>query len=269
MDGMPAEEDAEAEGAFSLFELPSELRQRRPEGLRTVGEAYALCRELIVAQVDKAVAQSARPNASISGDSAARAAFLLLLPDEQKRALFLETARRTESWPRIRPLFGAPPFAFLRPEDAGMLRAAGFANKRANMAYERGGMTANIGQFGPGQLQDEHTREYRLAPRVSSMQDPLPGGDFFEAVKGDLLLQVKVQRRSKSEKQQLFQSIFKKRLFFPQPGMNGSLEPRTTQHNRAFLTHVNFGKRCLRFLTCTHIYMLSLSLAISRPREPR
>ena len=46
-------------------------------------------------------------------------------------------------------------------------------------------------------------------------------------------------------------------------GMNGSLKPRTTQHNCAFLT--SFGRRCLRFLTCTHM-SLSLFLACMHSR---
>jgi hypothetical protein len=35
-----------------------------------------------------------------------------------------------------------PPYNFLRPEDAGMVRAAGIASGRVNMTYERAGETA-------------------------------------------------------------------------------------------------------------------------------
>ena len=218
-----ASRDEEDEPDFSL-----DLSRVKPNGIRTVGDAFSLCEQLITAQVDKAVQHRAELNTPITGDSAARAAFLLLLPDEQKRQLFLKTVRRSEAWSRIRSLFGSPPFAFLHPNDTGMLRAGGIGVGRVNMVYQKAGLTSGIGQFGPGQLKDEHSREYRLAPRNSRMQDPLPGGDFFELVDGEVLMQVKIQKRSKAEKQRILKSVKKRQLFFPQPGERIRLEETKT-----------------------------------------
>ena len=99
------------------------------------------------------------------------------------------------------------------------LRAAGFGKNRVNMSFEHPDRTAGVNQFGPGQLEDEHFREYRLAPKASKAQDPLPGGSFFDDLNTrDLLLQVKLQKRSRAEKMRMFHTIHKKGLIFPQPG---------------------------------------------------
>ena len=197
--------------------------------VETVRDALKQCEDLVSEQIEKAVEQRAPPNTAITGDAIARAKILLLLPNEQKRELFLKILRRTEAWQRVKPLFGSPPFTFLHPEDAGMLRAAGFAKNRVNMAYEFSGTTANIGQFGPGQLEDESNREYNVSLRNSKLDDPLPGGNYFDFVSGDLLLNVKISKRSALEKKKLLlDSLRKKALFFPQPGERVMVQE--TQH---------------------------------------
>ena len=85
------------------------------------------------------------------------------------------------------------------------------------MTYDHS-KVANMQQFGPGQLVDEHTREYRVAPRKLESTDPLPGAAYFSATNKDVVLQVKVKRHNVQKKRDLFHSEFKKQLLFPQPG---------------------------------------------------
>ena len=200
-----------------VVKLPSRIRSRFGGGVRTAGDAYEVCRMLITEQLEKAAAEKPPPNTAIEGDSASRTAFLLLLTDGQQRDLFLATASNQRSWPRLKTLVGSPPYHFLMPQDAAILNAAGFARGRVNMAYEHS-KVANSGQFGPGQLVDEHTREYRVSPRKLDPSDPLPGSEYFKQASKDLVLQVKVKRHNLSKKRELFHSEFKKQLLFPQPG---------------------------------------------------
>ena len=144
--------------------LPPRIRTKFGRGLRTAGDAFEVCEALFEEQLERAAIEKPPPNTPISGDSTARSAFLLLLTDLQKRALFLRIANVPSSWPRLRALVGAPPFHFLLPRDAAVLNASGFARGRVNMTYESGHHVANASQFGPGQLVDEHGREYRVAP---------------------------------------------------------------------------------------------------------
>ncbi len=198
--------------------LPPRVRTQFGGGLRTVGDAYSVCKALFQEQLERAVVEKPVPNTSITGDSGARSAFLLLLTDTQQRELFLDIASSPASWPRLKSLVGAPPFHFLLPQDAGVLNAAGFARGRANMAYDHGGMVANHHQFGPGQLVDEHTREYRVAPQTLDNMDLLPGFEYFRQTTKDMVLQVKVKKHGVQKKRELFHSQSRKQLLFPQPG---------------------------------------------------
>ena len=204
--------------------LPPRIRQQFGGGLRTAGDAYLVCQALFEEQLELAAAHKPPPNTAISGDSSARSAFQLLLTDAQQRELFLHTASNQRSWPRLRALVGAPPYHFLMPQDAAILSASGFARGRVNMTYDSVGQVANSGQFGPGQLVDEHTREYRIAPRKLEPTDPLPGPEYFHNASKYLVLQVKVKRHTNSDKRKLFHSEFKKQLFFPQPGETITLQ---------------------------------------------
>ena len=202
----------------SDIRVPPRVRQKLGGGLRTAGDAYHVCKALFEEQLKAAAAQRAPPNTPISGDASARSAFQLLLTDSQQRELFLHVARSQQSWPRLRSLVGSPPYHFLMPQDAAILNASGFARGRINMTYDAVGKVANMGQFGHGQLVDEHTREYRIAPRKLDPDDPLPGPEYFRSATKDLVLQVKVKRHNTADKRKLFHSEFKKQLFFPQPG---------------------------------------------------
>ena len=206
------------------FDRAPRIRQQFGGGLQTAGDAYAVCKALFEEQIELADTEKPSPNTPIAGDSSARTAFQMLLSDAQQRELFLYTASNQRSWPRLKTLVGAPPYHFLMPEDAVYLSASGFARNRVNMAYEAVGTVANQSQFGPGQLVDEHTREYRIAPRNIEPTDPLPGADYFNNSTKDLVLQVKVKKHTNVDKRKLYHSGFKKQLFFPQPGETITLQ---------------------------------------------
>jgi hypothetical protein len=190
------------------------------KAMRTASDAYEACMAAFRTQVDKAAEQRVPPNVAIPGDSGARNLFLLLLTDSQQRDLFLEFASAQANWPRIKPLVGAPPYSFLNPSDASVLNASGFARGRINMTYDKVGSIANQHQFGPGQLEDDHTRQYRISSRDRNPYAPVPGIDYFgESMSGDLVLLVRVKRHTKANVHEMLRSsIRRKELMFPQVG---------------------------------------------------
>jgi len=191
----------------------------RGKAIRTIGEAVEHLHELMDAQVTKALDLGAPANAACPGDAAARNTFYTLLPDVQQRLVFVRLAGQMRAWPRLRPLFGAPPYGFLRPEDAGLLRAAGIAQGRANMTHDAVQAAASYTQFGAGQLIDELAREYRVIRRQNVHEaDPLPC-DFSVRDKPDVLLQVRIRRRNRAVKMELMRDATQReQLLFPQPG---------------------------------------------------
>ena len=210
--------DSEGEEEGEEEETPSFQLSSSDKGLSTVGEAEVFVRELIEVQLAFAAELGAPPNQTVRGDSRARAAFRLLLPDPMQREVFLATAASPSAWQRLRPLFGAPPYHFLRPEDAGLLRAGGFAKHRTRMAYENANVAANVGQFA-AQFVDDEKREYRVAPQRASSGDALPGHSYFSALGGNLVrMNVKIKKRSFRAKQQLYQAGQRRELTFPGVG---------------------------------------------------
>lgn len=175
------------------------------------------CTSLFQGQIELAEVEHAPPNTSVKGDASARAAFLMLLSDSQQRELFIKIGSQPSAWPRLKGLVGAPPYHFLKPGDAGMLNAAGFAHRRIHMTYEELQPIANQSQFGPGQFEDEHSREYRVA-ETANADGPIPVGDFFKLGCKDILLHVRVKKTGVQKKRELFHSDQRKRLLFPQPG---------------------------------------------------
>ena len=97
--------------------------------LLTLLDAMNYCRSLLEDQLERAKEQRPAINESINGDAHAKKTLITLLPDQSVRLLFIEIIRNGQAWQRIRPLFGAPPYHFLKPEDAGLLRAG--ASRRA------------------------------------------------------------------------------------------------------------------------------------------
>lgn len=192
---------------------------RTGKAIRTLGDAVEHINTIMDRQIDAAVDQNAPVNEAIRGDAPARTTFYTLLPDPQQRQVFLRVANQVRAWPRLRPLFGAPPFGFLRNEDAGILRAAGIASNRSNMTHEEFQSAASYSQFGAGQLYDELAREYRVIRRQNvSDTDPLPC-NFDVRDKPDMLLQVRLRRRTREKKLEMMRDVTQRdQLNFPRPG---------------------------------------------------
>jgi len=186
--------------------------------ITTVGDALEFIHDLIVEQIQIATEASTPNNRPIQGDSNVRDRFYTLLPFKQQRQLFLRVAGDQKSWPRLRSMFGAPPYAFLLPQDAYILNATGISRSRANMAYEESRIQ-NYSQFGVGQLVDEHEREYRVLDSTATDSDPLPSSLSSLHDTGSVQLVVRVQRRSKAERiRRLRDASLKKTISFPMPG---------------------------------------------------
>jgi hypothetical protein len=195
-------------------------RKRGEQRLDTIADAVEYCRELIAVQLERAKEQRAPMNEAIYGDAHARKAVTTLLPDQFIREIFLETTRSTDNLPRIRPLFGVPPYNFLRPEDAGLIRAGGIASGRTNMTYEKLNETASYSQFGAGHLVDGFFREYRIVTiREPQESDMLPCDLERIAPQKPVYLNVRVPKRSKEEKMTLLKDMAKRRaVLFPAVG---------------------------------------------------
>jgi len=105
--------------------------------------------------------QKASPNEEITGDMRVRQAFRLVLSPAEQRAFFHAIVRDQRYWPRIRSLFGSPPFSFLLPEDEGLLRAGGICRNRSNLAAVDSSVS-KISDFGAGHFYDHFERLYRV-----------------------------------------------------------------------------------------------------------
>lgn len=186
--------------------------------INTIGDALTFVADVFERQIIAAIESGATPNLAIYGDASARNIFYTLLPDTFQRRVFLSVASNAASWPRLRWLFGAPPYAFLGDQDAGMLRAAGISLFRSNMTYDDGNNIVNYSQFGAGQLIDESEREYRVVDPTAGENDPLPCNLEGGSSKYVQLI-VRVHRRSRKERmRRLRDSTLRKTIAFPQPG---------------------------------------------------
>lgn len=194
--------------------------------IETVADAYDHVMTVMNKQLERGQGLGFKPNESIVGDSAARATFYTLLGDRQQRGVFLEVAGPMQNWPRIRGLFGAPPYSFLRTEDAHMLRAAGIAAGRANMAHEDSQAAASYAQFGTGQMIDAFEREYRVMPRDNVRDSDSVPWAFDVGPSEDIHMQVRVKKRDRKKKMEMLKdSEARKTLTFPRPGDRITLTP--------------------------------------------
>lgn len=206
--------------------------------LRTVGDAVQRLRERVQAQVRLATQQGTRPTIALGGDRSVRVAFYTLLPPRQQRVLFLELMGQVDLWPRVRHLFGAPPYDFLEPGDASRFSAAGFATGRANMAHDELRAVANYSQYGHGQFIDAYRREYKVM-----QQGRTPARDtdvlLFEpngvARAPVLIVHVRVRKTSRRKRLEALADVQRRRtVLFPTPGEQ--IEIRLTPQMTAVLT---------------------------------
>ena len=216
------DEDPEDRAQRRRDEGREDLTRKLLEGqdLETIGEAFEYCARLVDTQVERATDAQAPLNTAIYGDVQTRRAVMTLLPDAFIRELFLRTTRKQQAWGRLRSLFGTPPYNFLRPEDAGLVRAAGIAAGRSNMAYERANETAEYSQFGEGHFEDEYAREYRVVPVTPPRgADSLPYDLENISPSAYVYMNVRVPKRSKQEKVELMKDIKKRKaVVFPAVG---------------------------------------------------
>ena len=196
----------------------------------TVGQAIDYCTQLLDRQINQAVLDRVQPNEPANGDTEARAAFLSLLPPKQQRNVFLALVRRTEAWPRIRTLVGSPPFSFLKPEDDGVLRAAGITRGRVHMASSSQGGPSSSNDFGVPQYTDDGDRDIKfVASGDVELVDQNASLPFKNLTAGRLVMaDVRLKRRRTIEKQRILRNgsdAEKKSLKFPGPGSRVVLHP--------------------------------------------
>ena len=204
---------------------PQQQQQQTQGGpsFSTASDVVEHIRELIDTQLERRVGMALAPNASIPGDAKVRSAFFTLLPKLAQRQLFLSTANKSANWPALRGLFGAPPYSFLFPQDASVLRAAGIAHRRVEMAYQEASVE-NYAQFGNGHLEDAFEREYKLISNAESRDDAPPvwaiGNQHGHSSSNNLLqLVVRVRKRTREERmRRLRDTNLKASMTFPAPG---------------------------------------------------
>jgi hypothetical protein len=202
-------------------------------GLETIGDATQLINNLFDRQVDRSEFEATRPNENAPGDSEARAAFLMLLPPDEQRAVFLRRAKNRRFWPRVRTLIGSPPFSFLRAEDADVLCAGGVDHRRVNLVNSFTSLPS-YNEFGSGQFEDENWRDWKFlftAERVSPISDRamvrLP---FVNLASGDrVLAEVRIRKRTQVAKVDILRgrnsAVTKEALTFPTIGKTIRLVP--------------------------------------------
>lgn len=189
--------------------------------LVTILESLDYCRNLICTQLERAENDGTHINASINGDSHVRRILYTLLPNVFIRTLLFETLKNDKNWSRIRPLFGAPPYSFLRPEDGSLLNASGFSHGRVNMAYKDVVNAANYSQFGHGHLEDQFGREYCVVAPDDIKSTDLLHFDLKNKQSGALVLMyVKIRRTPNLQD--------KRSKFFPSVGENLQLKHTST-----------------------------------------
>ena len=229
------EEEEEEEAGSDEEDAEAEALATPGSEVTTTGQAYEFCQRLLDGQVQRAVHERSFPNKPIAGDTKARNAFYTLLDDSQQRRLFLQLAGDRDAWPRVRSLFGAPPFDFLHPEDASVLRAGGFASGRVHMAHPDHPVACSYSQFGAGQLEDQYERRYRIVRQgrfSTGPEAPLPFDLEFHDKSSGVTLHVRVRRRRRTLKMQMMQSPETRiKLRFPLPGE--VLSVRATKQMRA------------------------------------
>lgn len=176
--------------------------------VRTVLDATQFVHELIETQITKAttgdydagagheVAHDGLILSSLHGDANAKRLFYTLLPATVQRTIFMTTVSDSRNLHRVKWLFGAPPYSFLRHGDAMLLRAAGFSHSRTNMSYDSDRVVPNYSQFGEPHMTDVLGREYRvLMTEASALPSALIGA---EAIEGATMLVVRIKKTSRT-----------------------------------------------------------------------
>ena len=197
---------------------------------------------LILEQIERAHKQGATPGVAIYGDSKVRALAKTMLPRASKRAIFMNTLRSVEAYHRALPIFGAPPYSFLMPADASLLRAKGFCASRTNMAYDVPVVVDNYSSFGTPHYVDEHGRHFRIdeEARRSGSSGTSDRPALFEVGSGALtsfVATVRLPRMERSKRRQMIASGANGRQLqlFAHPSPGTTLHLRLTKTLRTLV----------------------------------
>lgn len=139
----------------------------RLSDLQTQAEALHFLRQACHDQLQESIVQKAPANEEVIGDVRVRQAFRLALRPSEQRAFFHAIVRDQRYWPRVKSLFGNPPFSFLLPEDEWLMRAGGICRNRANLAATDSSVS-KAADFGNGHFYDHFERVYRIVSNPAS-----------------------------------------------------------------------------------------------------
>lgn len=224
-DGDNQQEQAYARGAMSGARQRHVVDTSAFTSLRTTKEHIVA---LMEDQITRAAEEEAPANQAISGDSRVHMMLVTLLPLNMQREVFMAVVCRDVAYPRVRTLFGAPPYAFLRTEDAGMLRAAGFAPTRRNVAYD-GFHVANYSQFGAPHLIDQHDRQYRVAQEKDGENAQVAFMALQRGGDPKVTFVVRIKKRARSVRATMLRDAMGKiALSFPRAGEVVRMRPTAT-----------------------------------------
>lgn len=141
----------------------------RRQELQTLQDVMHRLGELATTQLQTATYEHAPENTCVSGDTQFKRMMYTLLPSQYQRQIFIDCCSNRHMWPRLRCLFGAPPYAFLHPGDDGILNATGICAARRNITFQDKQLVMSYSQFGEAQMLDSSGRQYRI-----SEHDPSP-----------------------------------------------------------------------------------------------
>ena len=220
MDDYYNDDDDEYEYAY----LPAENRNTtNVTTTLSTRDIYKYCKNAIAEQIERSKEHSAPMNEPIEGDTAIRRVLLTLLSNDMIRDIFIEVTSTPYNMTRVKPLFGSPPYNFLRPGDAYQIRTKGLCASRANMTYEKrhGATIETYSQFGIGHMVDQYSRTYKVmhgSEDSTSYDTPVFTSEFISRKK-HLFLNVRIKKMSNRDKNvRLLDSTLRNSVLFPSVG---------------------------------------------------
>lgn len=162
-------------GHANDFELSLAELQAQERSIDTNRDALQYVQSVIKLQVRIAAITQVEVGQQTEGDRSARLAFLSLLGLESQRTVFMEFFRQEGASGRVQPIFGSPPYPWLKKDDAVLLNASGIAHRRTNISSETlgdlQGSVLNYNTFGLEHYTDRDGLQYRVTPRASVRLD--------------------------------------------------------------------------------------------------
>ena len=137
-----------------------------------VKDAKTFLKERFRRQLELSDQLKIAPNQSIEGDAAARKLFWLLLAPPEQREFFISFIKTPRNLPRIRPLFGSPPYSFLEAYDAYILHAPAINKTRSRMAYKNAACTESM-LFQAHYIDQKHRKIRIIEPERRGNKDAL------------------------------------------------------------------------------------------------